>query len=62
MPTPHIQPHLDQKQAAARRAAHTHVFRRNQVFGLLIFAAIILAWWYFRANKSWIWTPNWWKP
>ncbi len=57
-----IQPYLEQKQAEARRAAQLRAFRRNQVFGLLIFAAAILAWWYFHANKSWIWTPGWWRP
>ena len=62
MPAPRTQPHLEQKDAEARRAAQTRTFRRNQVFGLLIFAAVILAWWYLHGNKSWIWTPNWWKP
>jgi hypothetical protein len=42
--------------------AHLRAFRRNQVLGLVLFAAAILVWWYFHANKSWIWTPNWWKP
>jgi hypothetical protein len=62
VPDLRIQSHLDQNDAASRRAAQTRAFRRNQVFGLLIFAGLILAWWYFHANKSWIWTPNWWKP
>jgi hypothetical protein len=58
----HPQPQLDPKEAEARRVAHLRAFRRNQVLGLVLFAAAILAWWYFHANKSWIWTPNWWKP
>jgi hypothetical protein len=62
MPDPRIQPHLEQKDAASRRAAQLRAFRRNQVLGLVLFAAAILAWWYFHTNKSWIWTPNWWKP
>ncbi|MGA2252655.1 hypothetical protein [Terracidiphilus sp.] len=56
------QTQLDQKDAEDRRAAQLRAFRRNQVFGLLLFAAAILAWWYFHADKSWIWTPNWWRP
>jgi hypothetical protein len=61
MPT-HPHPQLDQTEAEARRATHLRAFRRNQALGLILFAAAILAWWYFHANKSWIWTPNWWKP
>ncbi len=56
-----IQPYLEQKKAEERRAAQLRAFRRNQAFGLLIIAAAILAWCYFRANKSWIWTPDWWR-
>ena len=62
MPDRRIRPYLEQKDAEARRAEQTRLFRRNQVLGLVLFAAAILAWWYFRGDKSWIWTPNWWKP
>jgi hypothetical protein len=62
MPDRRIQPYFEQKEAEARRAEQARAFRRNQVFGLLIFAAAIMAWWYFHGNKSWLWTPNWWKP
>ena len=60
MPRP--QPHIDPKAAASRRAANLRAFRRNQTLGLILIAAVILAWWYFHANKSWIWTPGWWRP
>jgi hypothetical protein len=56
------QPQLDPSEAEARRAANLRAFRRNQVLGLILFGAAILAWWYFHANKSWIWTPGWWRP
>ena len=58
----HPQPQLDQKAADSRRATLLRAFRRNQVFGLLLIAAAILAWSYFHTNKSWIWTPGWWRP
>ncbi|WP_157439808.1 hypothetical protein [Terracidiphilus gabretensis] len=56
------QPQFDPSEAEARRASHLRAFRRNQILGLVLFAAAILAWWYFHANKSWIWTPGWWRP
>lgn len=61
------QPQLDPNNAEGRRAAPsrealTRAFRRNQVFGLLLIAAAILVWSYFHTNKSWIWTPGWWRP
>jgi hypothetical protein len=55
-------PHLQEPVEDERRAEQRHVYRRNQVFGLLIVAAVIFAWWLFHTNPSWIFPPGWWRP
>jgi len=57
-----IKPHLEQVAAQQRRAAQTHLYRRNQVFGVLLVAAAILVFWLFRTNPRWIFPPGWWRP
>jgi hypothetical protein len=57
-----IKPHLQEQAEKARRAEQTRVFRRNQVFGLVLVAAAILVWWLFRTNPAWIFPPGWWRP
>lgn len=57
----HIKPHFEQKAEQERRAAQTSVYRRNQVFGLLLIAAAIVAWWLFHTNPKWIFPPGWWR-
>jgi hypothetical protein len=44
------------------REAQTRRFRRNQVFGLLMVAAAILAWALWHTNPKWIFPPGWWRP
>ena len=56
-----IKPYLQQVAEKARRAEQTHVYRRNQVFGLLLVAAAILVWWLFHTNPNWIFPPGWWR-
>ena len=58
----HIKPHLEQVDEDARRAEQRRLYRRNQVFGLLIVAAVIVAWWLFHTNPKWIFPPGWWRP
>lgn len=53
------------KQLVAEREGReeqTRRFRRNQVFGLLIVAAAILAWALWHTNPNWIFPPGWWRP
>jgi len=57
-----IKPHLEQVAEVARRAEQRRLYRRNQVFGLLIVAGVILAWWLFHTNPRWIFPPGWWRP
>jgi hypothetical protein len=53
-----IEPYLDQVDVKEPRAEQTRVFRRNQVFELLL-AAAILVWWLFHTNPKWIFPPGW---
>jgi len=62
MPQSRIKPHLQTVAERERRAAQTRLFRRNQVFGLIILAAIAVAWWLFHTNPGWIFPPGWWRP
>jgi hypothetical protein len=56
-----IKPHHEQMAEEARRAEQQRQFRRNQVFGLVILAAAICAWWLFHTNPKWIFPPGWWR-
>jgi hypothetical protein len=57
-----IKPYLQQVAEKSRRAEQTRIYRRNQVFGLLLVAGAILAWWLFHTNPAWISPPGWWRP
>ena len=57
-----IKPHLQAVAEQAQRAEQTRVYRRNQVFGVLIVAAAILAYWLFHTNPRWIFPSGWWRP
>ncbi len=57
-----IKPHLQQAAEQARRDEQRRIYRRNQVFGLLLVAAMILAWCLFHTNPAWIFPPGWWRP
>jgi len=57
-----IKPFKQQAVEQARRAAQRRVFRRNQVFGLLLIALAILVWRLFHTNAGWIFPPGWWRP
>jgi hypothetical protein len=57
-----IKPHLQEVAERERRAEQLRLFRRNQVFGMLILAAAIVVWWLFHTNPAWIFPPGWWRP
>ena len=56
-----IKPYNEQQAEKAAREGQTRVFRRNQVFGLLIVAAAICLWWLLHTNPKWIFPPGWWR-
>jgi len=57
-----IKPYLQQVAEDSRRAEQRRLYRRNQVFGLLIVAGVIVVWWLFHTNPKWIFPPGWWRP
>jgi len=57
-----IKPYLEQVAEEQRRQEQHRAFRRNQVFGLLLIAAAIVAWRLFHTNPKWIFPPGWWRP
>ena len=62
MPETRIKPHLETVAGQQRRAEQARLFRRNQVFGLLILAAAVVVWWLVHTNPRWIFPPSWWRP
>jgi hypothetical protein len=56
-----IKPYAEQQAEKAAREEQRRVFQRNQVFGLLIVAAAIVAWWLVHTNPKWIFPPGWWR-
>ena len=62
MPQNHIKPFFQTVAEQERRAEQTRLFRRNQVLGLLILAAIVVVWWRFHTDSGWIFPPGWWRP
>lgn len=62
MVEPRIKPQLQAVDENARRTEQRRLYRRNQVFGLLIVAAAIVAWWLVHTNPKWIFPPGWWRP
>jgi hypothetical protein len=57
-----IKPFRQQAAEQERRTEQRRIFRRNQVFGLLLIAAAILIWRMFHTNPAWIFPPGWWRP
>lgn len=56
-----IKLHHEQLAENERRRAQRSAFVRNQTLGLLLIAALILAWWLFHTNPQWIFPPGWWR-
>ena len=57
-----IKPHFQEVAEKARRGEQLRVFRRNQAFGLLLVALVILLVALLRTNPRWIFPPGWWRP
>jgi ferric-dicitrate binding protein FerR (iron transport regulator) len=56
-----IKPYAEQEAERTKREELRRAFRRNQVFGLLILAAAICAWWLWHTNPKWIFRAGWWR-
>lgn len=56
-----IKPYAEQRAEEAARDEQRRIFRRNQVFGLLIVAVAICAWWLWHTNPKWIFPAGWWR-
>lgn len=61
MPQAQIKPYLQQVAEEERRQEQLRVYRRNQLFGVLLAAAAILLSWLLRTNPKWIFPPGWWR-
>jgi uncharacterized ion transporter superfamily protein YfcC len=57
-----IKPYREQVAEEIRRAEQKRLYRRNQVFGLMLVVAAILVWGLFHTNPKWIFPPGWWRP
>jgi hypothetical protein len=57
-----IKPYQQQQTENAQRAEQTRAFRRNQIFGVLLVAALIVVYWLLHTNPRWIFPPGWWWP
>jgi hypothetical protein len=57
-----IKPYAQHEAERERRETQRRLYRRNQVFGLLMVAAAICAWWLFHTNSRWIFPAGWWRP
>jgi ferric-dicitrate binding protein FerR (iron transport regulator) len=57
-----IKPYAEQEAQRTKREEQRREFRRKQVFGLLILAAAICAWWLWHTNPKWIFPAGWWRP
>ncbi|HTA79450.1 MAG TPA: hypothetical protein VK720_07875 [Terracidiphilus sp.] len=56
-----IKPHQEQVAEQQRRLEQRRAFVRNQTIGLVLLAAVILAWWLFHTNPKWIFPSGWWR-
>ena len=57
-----IKPYFQEVDEKARRSEQLRIFRRNQVFGLVLVALVILLVALLRTNPKWIFPPGWWRP
>ena len=56
-----IKPYQQQVAGQRSRARQLRQFRRNQLFGLLIVAALVCLWALLHTNARWIFPPGWWR-
>ena len=57
-----IKPYYQQVAERTARQRQQRVYRRNQVFGLMLVAAAIFGVWLVRTNPAWVFPPEWWRP
>jgi len=57
-----IKPYDQEVAEKERRRRQLRVYRRNQVFGLLLVAAAILLFRLLHTNPRWIFPTGWWRP
>jgi len=57
-----IKPHRQQIAENAQRVEQRRLFRRNQIFGLLIAALLVILWTLLHTNPAWIFPKGWWRP
>jgi hypothetical protein len=57
-----IKPYHQEVAEKARRQEQSQLYRRNQIFGLMLVAAVILLVCLLRTNPNWIFPPGWWRP
>lgn len=56
-----IKPYRAQIAGQERREQQRQAYNRNLTLGLLILAALIVAWWLGHTNPKWIFPPGWWR-
>jgi hypothetical protein len=56
-----IKPHYEKVAEEERRTVQRRLYRRNQVFGLLLVALAILIWTLLHTNPAWIFPTGWWR-
>jgi hypothetical protein len=57
-----IKPYDQEVAEKERRRRQLRLYRRNQVFGLLLVAAAILLFRLLHTNPRWIFPTGWWRP
>jgi hypothetical protein len=57
-----IKPYFQEVAEKARRWEQLRLYRRYQVFGLVLVALAILLMGLLRTNPKWIFPPGWWRP
>ncbi|WP_420237972.1 hypothetical protein ACOBR2_20665 [Telmatobacter bradus] len=57
-----IKPYLQRVAEEERRARQRIVYRRNQIFGVLLLAALFCLWRLGHTLPGWIFPPGWWRP
>ncbi|MGA2349592.1 MAG: hypothetical protein ABSF70_04090 [Terracidiphilus sp.] len=57
-----IKPYFQEVAEKARRWEQLRLYRRYQVFGLVLVALAILLMDLLRTNPKWIFPPGWWRP